>query len=153
VVAEPLYGALSDRIGRKRVFSFGAVFLIVWAYPFFYLAGLGRLDLFIVAVTVMLLFAHAPSYGTQASFFADMFETRVRYSGTSIAYQFGGLLSSAGTPFLAAFLFVTFDSILPVALYLVVAGVVTIVSTLYMRPVKWETPAADKTSEGAVLAG
>jgi MFS transporter, MHS family, shikimate and dehydroshikimate transport protein len=137
IAAEPLYGALSDKVGRKPVYIFGACFLILWAYPFFYLAGLGRFDLFALAVTVMLLFAHAPSYGTQASLFAEMFDTRVRYSGTSVSYQFGGLLSSAMTPFLAAFLLATYNSVVPLVVFLSVAGVITIVSTVFLRPVVW----------------
>jgi MHS family shikimate/dehydroshikimate transporter-like MFS transporter len=119
------------------VYIFGACFLILWAFPFFYLAGLGRFDLFVLAVTVMLLFAHAPSYGTQASLFAEMFDTRVRYSGTSVSYQFGGLLSSAMTPFLAAFLLATYNSVVPLVVFLSTAGVITIVSTVFLRPVVW----------------
>ena len=84
LVAIPLFGALSDRIGRRPVYLFGAVFTGLFAYPLFWLFDTGSPGLIWLALVIALVFAHAPMYGPQAAFLAELFGTRVRYSGASL---------------------------------------------------------------------
>lgn len=135
VFAEPAYGALSGRVGAKPVFLFGGAFLICWAPFMFTLAGSGNVLLFGLALFGGLALAHAPGYGTQAGLFYTLFPARTRYSGISLSYQLGGLLTSAPTPFLAAYLVGKFHSNVPLVGLLIFAGALTVVSTLMLRPV------------------
>ncbi len=83
----PLWGALSDRVGRRPVYLLGAVGVGVWIFPFFALLDTGSFGLILLAVTVGLVL-HGAMYAPQAAFFAELFATRMRYSGASIGAQF-----------------------------------------------------------------
>lgn len=94
-VTIPLWGALSDRLGRRPVYLIGALGMGLWIYPFFTLVDRGSFAALITAVTVALLF-HGAMYAPQAAFFSEMFATRMRYSGASIGAQFSSV--AAGAP-------------------------------------------------------
>jgi len=85
----PWFGSLSDRFGRRPVYLFGAVGAAVWIFVFFALLDTGNFTPIVLA-TVVALFFHAAMYGPQASSIAEMFPTRVRYSGASMGYQLAG---------------------------------------------------------------
>jgi MFS transporter, MHS family, shikimate and dehydroshikimate transport protein len=97
----PLFGSLSDRVGRKPLLIGGAALLAVWTFPFFYLLDTRSPFLIILATVVGLAIAHAAVYGTQASFYAELFGTRVRYSGASLSYQMAGIFGGALAPIIA----------------------------------------------------
>jgi len=99
--AVPVCGWLSDRLGRKPVYLFGACFTAVWAYPLFRLVDTGSTPLVWLAVVVALVFGHAPMYGPQAAFFAELFGSRVRYSGASLGSQLASVLAGGLSPFIA----------------------------------------------------
>ncbi len=97
----PLLASLSDRVGRKPLLIGGAALLGVWTFPFFYLLDTRSPTLIILATVVGLAIAHAAVYGTQASFYAELFGTRVRYSGASLSYQLAGIFGGALAPIIA----------------------------------------------------
>ncbi len=97
----PLFASLSDRVGRKPLLIGGAALLGVWTFPFFYLLDTRSPFLIILATVVGLAIAHAAVYGTQASFYAELFGTRVRYSGASLSYQLAGIFGGALAPIIA----------------------------------------------------
>ena len=80
LVTIPLWGALSDRIGRKPVYILGAVGIGVWAFAFFSLLDTDNFGLTVLAITVGLLL-HGAMYGPQAAFFSELFGTKARYTG------------------------------------------------------------------------
>jgi metabolite-proton symporter len=128
LVAVPLAGALSDRVGRRPVYLFGAVMTAVFAYPLFRLLDTGSTPLVWLALFVVLVFAHAPMYGPQAAFLSELFGVRVRYSGASLASQLSSLVAGGLSPFIAT-------ALLPygrgaLAAYIVTMAVITIVSVL-----------------------
>jgi len=84
----------------------------------------------IVLATVVALFFHAAMYGPQASFIAEMFPTRVRYSGASMGYQLAGILGGALAPIISVALLDRYDTSLVVSLYVVAALAVTTVCVL-----------------------
>ncbi|GAA5157460.1 MULTISPECIES: MFS transporter [Amycolatopsis] len=103
----PLFGALSDRIGRRKVYIGGALFQVVLAIPFFLMIATGNLPLMILATTLGLGIGHGAMYGAQAALFANLYPVAVRYTGLSVTQQVGatlggGLAPLLGTALLAA---------------------------------------------------
>jgi MFS family permease len=80
----PLWGALSDRIGRRPVYMIAPIFLILAAFPFFWLVDTGVAVLIGVALVVVRVFGIDPMFAIQPAFFSELFGTRVRYSGVSL---------------------------------------------------------------------
>ena len=129
VVLIPWFGILSDRLGRRPVYLFGAIGAAIWVFVFFALLDTGNLALIVLA-TVVALVLHAAMYGPQASFIAEMFPTRVRYSGASMGYQLAGILGGALAPIISVALLDQFDTSLVVSIYVVLTLAVTTVCVL-----------------------
>ena len=101
----PTFASLSDRVGRKPILIAGTVLLGVWAFPFFGLLNTKSTFLIVLATIVGLSVAHAAVYGVQGSFYAELFGTRVRYSGASFSYQISGIFGGALAPLIATWLY------------------------------------------------
>ena len=126
LAAVPVCGWLSDRLGRRPVYLFGACFTAVWAYPLFRLVDTGSTPLVWLAVVVALVFGHAPMYGPQAAFFAELFGSRVRYSGASLGSQLASVLAGGLSPFIATALLPYGPGAL--AAYIIGMAIVTIIA-------------------------
>ena len=129
LVAIPLYGALSDRIGRRPVYLFGAIGVAVLAFPLFWLLDTGSAPLAAVAMFLVFIFAHAPMYGPQGAFLSELFGTRVRYSGASLGAQLSSVLAGGLSPFIATALLRKYGRT-SLALYLIAMAAVTIVAVI-----------------------
>jgi len=128
LVAIPFFGALSDKLGRRPVYLGGAFFLLLFAFPFFWLIGTREPALVILAVVIGLI-GHSAMYGPQAAFFSELFGTRVRYSGASLGYQLASPLAGGLAPLIAtALLSWSAGAPWPVAVYLIGMAVITLVS-------------------------
>jgi MFS transporter, MHS family, shikimate and dehydroshikimate transport protein len=127
LAAIPMYGALSDRIGRRPVYLFGAVMTAVLAFPLFWMLDTGSPPLVWLALVASFLFGHAAMYGPQAAFFSELFGTDVRYSGASLGSQLSSVLAGGLSPFIATALLAAYgrDAL---ALYLIGLAAVTIVA-------------------------
>ncbi|GAA3236831.1 MFS transporter [Nonomuraea helvata] len=124
LVLIPLAGALSDRFGRRPVYLVGVVGAAVWAFAFFPLLDSRSFPLIALAAVVALV-THAAMYGPQAAFIAELFSTRLRYSGASMGYQVAGIVGGALAPIIALKLFEAYGSTLAVSIYVVAALAVT----------------------------
>ena len=130
LIATPLFGALSDRVGRRPVYLGGALFLAAFAFPFFLLVGT-KDPITIYAAIVIGMIGHAAMYGPQAAFLSELFGTRVRYTGASLGYQLAAPLSGGLAPLIAASLLAwSGGEPWPVGVYLVGLAVVTIISVI-----------------------
>ena len=131
LVATPLFGALSDCVGRRPVYLGGAVFLAAFAFPFFWLVGTRSTE-WVWAGIVIGMLGHAAMYGPQAAFLSELFGTRVRYTGASLGYQLAAPLSGGLAPLVAtALLILSGGQTWPVGLYLVGMALITIVSVWF----------------------
>ncbi len=128
--AIPLWGALSDKVGRRPVYLFGAVGIGVWMFAYFALIGTGSFAMITLAITVGLVF-HGAMYGPQAAFMSELFGTRVRYSGASIGYQLASVIAGGLAPTIATALLYAFGSWVPIAIYVAAGAVVTSVAILF----------------------
>jgi metabolite-proton symporter len=117
--------AMSDRWGRRRVLVLCLSALTMWSLVFFALLDTGSFPLVLLALVVLAALQGAAN-GPQAALFAELFETHVRYSGISLAYQVGSILGGGVAPFLATALYDIRLSTLPVTGYLVLISIVSL---------------------------
>jgi metabolite-proton symporter len=140
--AIPAAGALSDRVGRRPLYVFGAVGVGIWGFVFFALLDSRSFAAITLAVTVGLVL-HAAMYGPQAAFFSEMFGTRVRYSGVSVGYQLASVFAGSLAPIVAVALLAEYGSALPVSFYLAGTAVITLVALAFAREARvHDEPAA-----------
>lgn len=147
-VTIPLWGALSDRIGRRPVTLIGSVGMAAWAFAFFALVDSKSFTVITLAVTVGLLL-HGAMYGPQAAFISEMFDTKVRYSGASMGSQLASIIGGALAPIIAVELLKDFGSATPVALYVCVTVVITTLTVLVAK----ETRGRSLAEKGAPSEG
>ncbi|MBC8093377.1 MAG: MHS family MFS transporter [Pseudonocardia sp.] len=127
-VTIPIWGALSDRYGRKPLYLLGAAGVGIWSFAFFALLDTRNFGAAVLAVVGGLLF-HGAMYGPQAAFLSELFGTKVRYSGVSIGYQLASILAGGLAPIIAVALIGAFGgSGYPVAVYVALCSVLTIVA-------------------------
>jgi MFS family permease len=122
----PFAGALSDRINRRVLYAVAAVGGAIWPFVFFPVAATGSVPLLVLVVVIGLAF-HALMYGPQAAFITEQFTPRLRYTGSSLAYTFAGIFGGAIAPLAFTALAAAFNSWVPVAVYVLVACVLTLV--------------------------
>ncbi|MEV4614232.1 MFS transporter [Kitasatospora sp. NPDC049258] len=141
----PVFGALSDRVGRKPVYLVGAVGVGIWAFVFFGLVDTKDFGSLVLAVTVGLVF-HSAMYAPQAAFFSELFATRMRYSGASIGAQFSSVAAGAPAPLIATALLKDYGSATPIAVYVAIAAAVTVLAVLCARETRGRDLAAVEPS-------
>ena len=120
------FSGLSDRIGRKRVYQWGAILTGFWGFALFPLIDTGNPYAIVLAVSLGLVFL-GMQYGPQAAFFTELFSTEVRYSGASLGYQLGAIVGGALAPTIAVLLWNNFG-IFYVSLYIALAAALTLLS-------------------------
>jgi MFS family permease len=131
-IAIPLFALLSDRIGRRPVYAFGGFGLAAWSFVMFPLLGSGDNASITLALVVGLVL-HGAMYGPQAAFITELFPTRIRYSGVSLAYQLTAIVGGSLAPIIALALYRQYGSATPVAIYVAVACVISGISGLLAR--------------------
>lgn len=100
----PLFGYLSDQVGRRKWYLIGCVLMAAFAFPYFLLMNTGSIVVFTLSVILSLALFHAWVYGPQAALIAERFGTRSRYSGASLGYQLAAPFAGGLAPIIAVVL-------------------------------------------------
>ncbi len=102
----PFWGAVSDRVGKARVYGLGALFASLSAFPAFYVMQTFSGNIYLVWLAIIIPFGifHAAVFGTMSSFFSSCFDAKVRYTAISFVYQLAGVVAGGLTPIIATVL-------------------------------------------------
>jgi len=130
-VSIPVFGHLSDHIGRKNMYMIGAVVTGVFGFIYYALLGTGSEPIIFFAI-ILSLVPHDMMYGPQAALIAESFTGRLRYSGASLGYQLASVIAGGPAPLIAAWLFGTFHSSTAIAAYVAACAVITLIATALM---------------------
>jgi len=131
----PFFGALSDRLGRTRVYFWGSLITGVSALPAFWLINTHSDNLMLIWLAIIIPFGilYASVYGPEAALFCELFDTEVRYTGISFVYQFSGIFASGITPMIAtALLHANGGSPWLVVAYTIIVGIISALSAAAM---------------------
>ncbi|MGV0602141.1 MFS transporter, partial [Mycolicibacterium pulveris] len=131
-VVIPQVGRLADRFGRRPVYIVGAVAAGCWGFFAFPMMNSANY-LLIMGAIIAGLVIHALMYAPQPALMAEMFPTRMRYSGVSLGYQVTAIIAGSLAPAIATWLLDRFGSAVPIALYLAGAAAITLVAALVSR--------------------
>lgn len=122
-------GWLSDRVGRKRMLIAASVAFIVLTVPLFVLLGrVGFLGVLLIEIVLGAMLTL--NDGTLATYLAELFPTRVRFTGFAFSFNWANALFGGTAPFVATLLIATTGSKLAPAWYLSGAAAVTLIAML-----------------------
>ncbi|PEE44798.1 MFS transporter [Bacillus pseudomycoides] len=125
----PIMGKLSDSIGRKKMYIWGTVAILLYAFPYFLLLNKGTTFSIIIATVVGLGILWAPVTAVLGTLFSEIFSTQVRYTGVTLGYQLGAALAGGTAPMIAAYLMNIYNnSWIPVALYIVLTCCISLIA-------------------------
>jgi metabolite-proton symporter len=130
-ITVPIAGALSDRIGRRKVYIGGCIFVAVFTFGYFALLDTKVPELVFLAVALSFI-PVMTMYGPQAALIAEAFTPRLRYSGASLGYQLASIIAGGPAPFISAWLFATYHSAFPIGLYVCVCAAISICAALLL---------------------
>jgi metabolite-proton symporter len=122
------FAALSDRVGRRPVYMFGALAGVALAFPFFWMVGTKQWILIALAFILARAVVTAAMFGPQAAYFAELFPPQRRFAGFAFARELGSLLSGGPAPFVATALVAAYGSWWPVACYAMFLSMCTMIA-------------------------
>src|SRR5712671_1417813 len=131
-VSIPLFGHLSDHIGRKNMYMIGAAVTGVFGFVYFAMLNTGAETIIFLAI-ILSLIPHDMLYGPQAALIAESFTGRLRYSGSSLGYQLASIIAGGPAPLIATWLFGTYHSSYAIAIYIAICAAITLVATALMN--------------------
>jgi metabolite-proton symporter len=132
LITIPVFGHVSDVVGRRRLTMIGCVVMMVWPFVYF-----GMLDtsepLLVFLAVVLALPLHDLQYGPQAALIAESFPGGLRYSGASLGYQLASITAGGPAPIIALWAFERFHTSTAVATYLALTAVTSAIALLLLK--------------------
>src|ERR1700704_2615761 len=139
VATIPLFGYLTDKIGRRPFYFAGVIFTIAFAFPLFWLLDMKTPWIVMTAVIVALNFGHGLMFAPESAYFPELFGARVRYSGASFGFQASAAIGGGFAPIIATALAAYMGGTAGVSLMLILLALVTLVATFFAHETK-DTP-------------
>ncbi len=138
----PLSGHVSDLIGRKKMYIIGCVAMGIFGFIYYGLLNTGSSVLIFIAI-VLSLIPHDMQYGPQGALIAESFTPRRRYSGASITYQLASITAGGPAPLIATALFAHYKSSTPIAIYILITAIISIIATTFLKEYSGKDVAAE----------
>lgn len=132
VITIPLFGALSDRIGRRKMYLVGTVLMGIWGFPLFLLIDTGSGTMIVLSLMVAFTI-HAIMFGPQAALFAEMFPADVRFSGASLGFQLASVFAGGIAPMVMTALIAWTGTSMSISFYILGMAVVTFIAVFTIR--------------------
>lgn len=136
VITIPLFGYLSDIVGRRPLYFVGTLFTVGFAFPLFWLMDTKDPQIIALTIVVALSLGHGTMFGLQSAYFPELFGTRVRYSGASFGFQLSAAIGGGLSPVFATALAGLLGGTAGVSIMLIVLAAVTFTATLFARETK-----------------
>jgi MFS family permease len=131
-VSIPFFGHLSDRLGRKRVYMFGAALTGVFGVVYFMMLET-RVPWLVATAIILSLVPHDIMYGPQAALIAESFTESLRYSGASLGYQLSSLIAGGPAPLIATWLMSRYRSVTSIIIFIAVCAVISLGATAMLK--------------------
>jgi MHS family shikimate/dehydroshikimate transporter-like MFS transporter len=133
LISLPLFGWLSDQIGRRPMYILGALFTIAFAFPLFWMLESRSAALVTTAVIVAMNFGHGMMFGPESSYFPELFGSRVRYSGASFGFQVSAAIGGGFAPIVATAMVGYFGGTTGVSVMMIILALITLAAALAAR--------------------
>jgi MFS family permease len=148
-ISIPLSGHISDRIGRKRMYMIGCATMGVFGFIYFGLIDTASSVLIFIAM-VLSLIPHGMQYGPQGALIAESFTPRLRYSGASITHELASITAGGPAPLIATALFARYHSGTPIAIYILITAIISIIATACLKDYTGRDVSAEYDAGSAV---
>ncbi|GAA3842385.1 MHS family MFS transporter [[Pseudomonas] carboxydohydrogena] len=138
LVTLPLFGLLSDYVGRKPLYIAGTILSMIAAFPLFTFVETKDPTTIAIAIAIIMSITHGLMFSPQAAFIPELFGTKVRYSGASLGVQVSAAISGGFAPMIATGLLAYYGSTHAISWYLIALGAITLIATLVSRETAFE---------------
>ncbi|HUA53189.1 MAG TPA: MFS transporter [Candidatus Sulfotelmatobacter sp.] len=139
VVTIPLFGHLSDVIGRRPFYFAGAAFTIAFAFPLFWLLDMKSPEIVVATIVVALNLGHGLMFAPESAYFPELFGARVRYSGASFGFQASAAIGGGFSPIIATALAGSLGGTAGVSVMLILLALATLAAALFAHETKTST--------------
>jgi MHS family shikimate/dehydroshikimate transporter-like MFS transporter len=138
LITLPLFGWLSDKIGRRPLFILGAIFTVAFAFPLFWMLETKSVAMVTTAIIIAMNFGHGMMFGLESTYFPELFGPRVRYSGASFGFQVAAAIGGGFSPIIATALVGYFGGTAGVSVMMIGIALITLWAALAARETKDE---------------